>query len=224
MNFQTNLIIEVTSACNRSCSGCYAPNVVSSASARELMNEKPNLFLDVKAVESLVMFWDQDLPKTVSIRGGEPSLHPKLPDIFLALKFFAGEIVLETHGRWLLMEQRSEYESLIQAIVASNIIVKISFDSMHGLKPHQLREMTEFLETMGVSYLIAITEKDAEAYERSKSQVSWIKEEKFIFQVKAFNSESLIKPRFGVLNSRGLLVGGLNSKFSETPNLKEAIG
>lgn len=223
-SFNPDLVIEVTSACNRSCSGCYAPNVVSTESAKDLMANQPGLFLRVEDLERTIMFWNQSLPTVLSIRGGEPSLHPEISKILGSVKFFAQKTVFETHGRWLLKDQRAEYESLISSIVSNNVTVKVSFDSMHRLAPEKLKEITTFLEDLGVEFLVAVTEKDEEAFLTTKALAPWINESAFIFQKKASSADELIKPYLGVINVSGKQTGGLNSKFSQEIDLKAAIG
>lgn len=223
-SFQPDLIIEITSACNRSCSGCYAPNVVSNKSAEELIKKEPSLFLDVRTLENEIIFWEQRLPEVISVRGGEPSLHPDLPAILKLLKYFGKQVVLETHGRWLLPENRETYSSLIQAAVENSITIKISFDSMHGLKAEQLKLMTSFLETQSLDFLIAITEKTVQDFSETKALATWIEDSKFIYQEKATSVNELIKPVLGVLGVSGKLNGELKSKFSPGFDLKEAVG
>ena len=211
--FNPDLVIEVTSACNRACTGCYAPNVVSNKSATELMKLDSNLFLNLQTLNEILMFWDQELPQVLSIRGGEPSLHPELPIILKGFKFFSHEIVIETHGRWLLAKNRNLYEELIQTTLDAGIIIKLSYDSMHGLSADDLREITDFLEARGGKYLIAITENTIKEYEAIRSTAMWIEDRKILYQRKAKNVDELIKPRLGVINTKGILSSDLNSKF-----------
>ncbi len=223
-SFQPDLIIEVTSACNRSCSGCYAPNVVSNKSAEELIKKEPGLFLNVRSLENEIIFWEERLPDVISVRGGEPSLHPDLPAILKLLKYFGKKVVLETHGRWLLPENRETYSFLIQAAIENSITIKISFDSMHGLKAEQLNLMTSFLETQNLDFLIAITEKTVQDFSETKALATWIEDSKFIFQEKATSEKELIKPVLGVIGVSGKLKGELKSKFASGFDLKEAVG
>lgn len=223
-SFQPDLIIEVTSACNRSCSGCYAPNVVSNKSAEELIKKEPGLFLDVRTLENEIIFWEQRLPEVISVRGGEPSLHPGLPAILKLLKYFGKQVVLETHGRWLLPENRETYSSLIQATVENSVTLKISFDSMHGLKAEQLKQITSFLEKQNSGFVIAITEKTVQEFLETKTLATWIEDSKFIYQEKASSAKDLVKPALGVIGVSGKLKGELKSKFASGFDLKEAVG
>lgn len=212
--FNPDLVIEVTSACNRACSGCYAPNVVSNKAAGELMKLDSGLFLSLQSLNQTLMFWDQELPQILSVRGGEPSLHPELPSILKSFKFFSDEIVVETHGRWLLAKNRSSYEELIQVSLDCKIIIKLSYDSMHGLSAEELREITDYLEARGGKYLIAITENTIKEYEAIRSTAMWIEDGKILYQKKAKSVDELIKPRLGVINTKGILSSSLNSKFT----------
>lgn len=222
--FKPDLIIEVTSTCNRSCTGCYAPNVVSNKSAKDLMAEKPNLFLDVNQLENLIAFWEQKLPKILSFRGGEPSLHPELGRILQASRFFASELVIETHGRWLLEDQRQDYQEVITAVYETKTVVKISYDSMHRLRVDQLLEITSFLENLKIRFYIAVTENTVEEYHKTIEQVSFINPALFIFQKKALSSETLVRPELGVIDVSGQLNGGLTNKFDSRSNLLEVVG
>lgn len=222
--FNPDLVVEVTSACNRSCSGCYAPNVVSSKSAQDLMATQPSLFLNVQELERQIMFWEETLPETVSFRGGEPSLHPHISEILTLNRYFAKTLVLETHARWLLKEQRDEYQNLITAIITNNVIVKISFDSMHRLNADKLKEITNFLNEIGVRYLVAVTEKNETDYLATKALAPWVIESSFIFQKKAETVDELIQPRMGIINVSGKKVGALNNKFHSQIDLKAVIG
>lgn len=211
--FKPDLIVEVTSACNRACPGCYAPNVVSSKSASELIKLDSSLFLSLQSLNETLMFWDQELPKLISIRGGEPSLHPELPSILKSFKFFSRDIVIETHGRWLLAKNRNSYEELIQSILEAGIIIKISYDSMHGLSAEELMEITDYLKACGGKYLIAITENTTKEFEVTRNTITWIDDENILYQVKAKGMDELLKPRLGVINTKGILKSDLNSKF-----------
>lgn len=211
--FSPDLIVEVTSACNRACKGCYAPNVVSNKSAEELQKQNPGLFLDLQKLRNLLIEWNSHLPSLISIRGGEPSIHPTLSNIIYELAQFNSGIVLETHGRWLLEKNTTQFMGLINALVMSKAKVKISFDSMHGIKADDLLEMTKTLSSYGIGYLVAITEKTDEELVSTRMLCSWVKDENIIFQRKAERADELLIPSIGVINVRGDLVRSLNSKF-----------
>lgn len=219
--FSPDLVVEVTSACNRACNGCYAPNVVSNKSAEELIVKDPSLFINLNKLRDLINGWTTFQPEVLSIRGGEPSLHPLLPNIIFELTKFNSEIYLETHGRWLLEKDKTSYSALINALVMSQATVKISFDSMHRLNPTDLKVMTDYLSVVGIKFAIAITEKTDAELLASRNQCSWVSDDKIYFQHKAEISEELIKPSIGVVNVRAELVENLNYKFDIRDFLKE---
>ena len=221
--FKPDLIVEVTSVCNRACNGCYAPNVVSKDSAQELMKKDSNLFLDVDKLQALIDGWDTFSPDVISVRGGEPSLHPELLAIVRMLSTLGQNVVVETHARWLLGNERNQYISFIEGLRNTKGIIKISFDSMHGLKSIDLKEITEFLDDYGISYIIGITEKTYEEFFIKRLACNWIEDSKIYFQKKAENINELIKPMIGVINVQGELRKNLTTKFDIRDLIKEAV-
>ena len=142
--FQPDLIIEVTGACNRACAGCYAPNVIVKDAA-SVFEKRPDLFLKSVELNNILNKIDTAV-SIASIRGGEPTLHPDIATILNLAATHADKVVLETHGRWLMAEDFIPYIGLLEAIKMNGIIVKISFDKMHGLKADELQGITDFLK------------------------------------------------------------------------------
>lgn len=210
--FIPDLIIEVTSACNRACIGCYAPNVVSNEGALELYRKNPNLFLKTTVLKTALSEL-RTLPLLTAIRGGEPSLHPEIQTLLVLASKYSSHVMLETHARWLLPESAPENKETIRVIRENNIIVKISFDKMHGMKKHELQKITDFLSWNEIDYRIAITESSLADYLMTRSLCSWIEEGKIIFQQKAKDERGLIKPSIGTINVRGELKKTVNHKF-----------
>ena len=140
------------------------------------------------------------------------------------LKYFGKQVVLETHGRWLLPESREDYNLLIQAAVENSITIKISFDSMHGLKAEQLKLITSFLDSQNFDFLVAITEETLQGFSETKALATWIEDSKFIYQEKASSAKDLVKPALGVISVSGKLNGELKSKLASGFDLKEAVG
>ena len=212
--FIPDLIIEVTGACNRACVGCYAPNVVSNEGAMALYEKRPELFLgDVPLNNTLNEL--ERLPNVTSIRGGEPSLHPKLAIILIIASRHSDQVMLETHGRWLLPENADSHKELIQAIKDNGIIVKISFDKMHGMIKDELQKITDFLNWHEIDYRIAITENTLADYIATRSICYWVDEDKIIFQQKAKTELELVKPMIGTINVRGELKKTVTHKYIE---------
>ncbi|HXH76162.1 MAG TPA: hypothetical protein VNJ08_14425 [Bacteriovoracaceae bacterium] len=211
--FQPDLIIEVTSACNRACTGCYAPNVVTNVPSNDFYKENPELFIGISALNRAFNHLDT-IPYLTTVRGGEPSLHPKLAILLLMIQRHSSQIMLETHGRWLLPEKVSDYQELIEAIRSLSIIVKVSFDKMHKLSTESLNTITDFLEASGIDYRIAITEDSIGEFIVTKTLCSWIDDSKIIFQQKASSVMGLVQPTLGVINTKGEFQASVTSHFS----------
>ncbi len=211
--FQPDLIVEVTAACNRSCAGCYAPNVVTNKPASDLYAGRPELFLSIvnlnRAFGNL-----STIPYISAVRGGEPSLHPKLATLLLMIKRHSHFVYLETHARWLLPENVKAHKDLIEAIKALGVIVKISFDKMHGLNTEDLHKITQFLDWNEIDFRIAITEPSLAEFSVTRSLCSWIPSEKIIYQPKAKSNSELVIPNLGVIAVTGEFRGNLSNIFS----------
>lgn len=217
--FKPDLIIEVTGVCNRSCQGCYAPNVVSKEAASELVKKTPEKFLSMENLQQTLLNLEE-APSLISIRGGEPTLHPDLPSMLSTIRYFGKVIALETHGRWLLKNEREQYSTLISSLQSSGTVVKVSFDSMHGTRTSELMEILSALKQKGIAYLVAVTEYTFEDFEVVKSSIPWVSEDKIIFQKKAKQASELVSPSIGVINVKGELNSGLTSKYIKPIDLK----
>ncbi|MBS1958997.1 MAG: radical SAM protein [Bdellovibrionales bacterium] len=218
--FQPDLIIEVTGACNRACAGCYAPNVVAK-DASEVFEKRPELFLKSSALNNAL----SEITSSVgiaAIRGGEPTLHPEIANLLKNAATHAEHVFLETHGRWLMEENFVPYVELLNAVIDNGIIVKISFDKMHGLKADELQRIVHFLNWHDVDYRIAITEPTLADYMATRSLCSFVKDEKIIYQAKALSADELVKPTIGTINVRGELKATLTHKFNLTQELSVA--
>lgn len=219
--FQPDLIVEVTGACNRACVGCYAPNVVAK-DAGEVYEKRPELFISVAALNNA---WNEleVWPHVTAIRGGEPTLHPKLPVLLIMAANKSNQVFLETHGRWLLPESVANHQELIKTIQEKKIIVKLSFDKMHRMKKEELQKITDFLNWHEIDYRIAITEASLADYLESRSLCYFVSEDKIIFQQKASSSNELVKAIIGTINVRGEIKETLNHKFKEEISLGVAL-
>lgn len=219
--FQPDLIVEVTGACNRACVGCYAPNVVAKDAA-SIYETRPELFIGVTALNNA---WNDlsEFPRVTAIRGGEPTLHPELAALLKTVAIHSDHVYLETHGRWLMEEDFIPYMELLEAIKTNRIIVKISFDKMHGLKAGELQRMTHFLSWHDVNYQIAITESSLTEFMATRSLCSFVKDEQIIYQPKAVTESELVKPLIGTINVRGELKRTLTHKFNEEVSLGVAF-
>jgi len=117
-------------------------------------------------------------------------------------------VVLETHGKWLL-KPNEKSDSLLNSIKNLNAVVKISFDKMHRTTAVELKMMTDALDFMGIEYWVAVTESSESSFNIIASHIDWVSEDHFVFQKKATSTEELIKPRHGVISSKGILNLGL---------------
>lgn len=216
LDFVPDLIVEVTNVCDRACNGCYAANVFTNKSKEEIYEEMRTLFIDPNDFSEFCSTYQKTM-KTLSLRGGEPSRHPKLNEIIEGAKMISEQVYLETHGRWILED--SSYD-LLSTIQKHDVVVKISFDRMHGLRSSTLEKMCEVLKNYQIHYIIAITEESFSDFLFSRQLCYFEKDDAaFIFQKKVKTTSSLVKPRFGILNTKGFLVRNLNTKDS----FKEAL-
>lgn len=208
--FKPDLIIEATSVCDRACIGCYAPNVVSKKSSQDLFISNPSLFLVPENLAQAIA--DLDLfGKVVSIRGGEPTRNPLLPELLSVLSRQSCNSYLETHGRWILSEE--ERASLIGALKANKTNVKLSFDSMHGTSIREIETMVTTLRANSIRLSVGITESTQDLFLKSNQELSHLKIDEVYFQNKATSADSLIRPAIGVVSVNGLLKKTLTSKL-----------
>lgn len=216
LKFSPDLIIEATSVCNRSCPGCYAPNVVSKASAEQLLLEKPELFINSKTLlemfSNLIGDRKQKL-RLVAIRGGEPTRHPHLASIVEVASKFADNVFIETHGRWILKPEAFN-QSLLDVCKMTGATIKLSFDKMHGGDSMPLQETTDYLEENHINFIIAITEHTESEFLMSRALCCWIPDKNIIFQKKSRSADDLIKPTIGVVKVNGSFSQSLNSRLS----------
>ncbi len=213
--FQPDLIIEVTGACNRACAGCYAPNVVAK-DASEVFEKRPELFLKSVALNNALSGIFSPVA-IAAIRGGEPTLHPEIATLLKTTANRADHVYLETHRRWLMAEDFIPYMELLEVIKSSGIIVKISFDEMHGLKANELQRIVHFLNWHDVDYRIAITESNLADFMATRSLCSFVKDERIIYQPKASSADELVMATIGTINVSGDLKKTLTHKFEEAP-------
>ena len=186
--------------------------------------EKPGLFLNREslqiALNTLTAGYKVD---TIGIRGGEPSLHPELPTLIKMASNFAKKVFIETHGRWLnLVKPGSLSEHILTECRESGAVLKISFDSMHGISGDRLKHLLDTAEEYRVEWVIAITEETkAEALNISET-APWLSRENVIFQHKAKTSSGLVRPRLGTVTTEGKIQRQLTSKF-ENPKIPTEV-
>jgi len=229
--FAPDLIVEATSVCDRQCPGCYAPNVVSRESPLKLLAERPDLFLAPERLEeALLKLSPASLNwQTIGVRGGEPTRHPRLPDLLRCLgKHSPATLYLETHGRWLLAGSESDnQQSLLEAMRDTRTVIKISFDQMHGLSPMALREITGVLDRHAIDWCVAITEAREAAFMIARILCDWISDDQIIFQEKVTTAQRLIRPHSAVIRTNGQIASEVSTRIdfqvSEVPTLPPLV-
>ena len=210
-NFNPDLIIEATSVCDRACSGCYAPNVVTTGPADKIYQTSPDLFLNPESLLIALQKLNSKMP-LATIRGGEPTRHPEVGVLLSVARIYASSVYLETHGRWLLPENNKSYQALIETIAMRQITVKISFDKMHDLTAEELGEITSYLDWSNINYLVAITEINEQEFLNTREQCLWVDDSRIIFQKKAVALTELVVPKYGVIGINGTINNNLSVK------------
>jgi branched-chain amino acid transport system substrate-binding protein len=201
--FLPDLIIEITNGCNMICKGCYAPNVLISEDEK---NKKTAAHL---SLEKLKHNWvsDNDV-KIVSIRGGEPSINPQLPEILEFLASRVEQIYLETNGTWIL-----ENTMLLETVTKTKTHVKLSIDKMHNSKDNQFELWLARLYAVEARVCLAVTESTFENFQRTLAERLKAFNGDVFWHKKATRANDLIKPRIGVINVHGILQESVSSKF-----------
>ncbi|MGK5084770.1 radical SAM protein [Bdellovibrionota bacterium FG-1] len=221
--FEPDLIVEATSVCDRQCSGCYAPNVISRENPLKLLADRPDLFLAParleEALRTLSSSPDMTL-QTIGIRGGEPTRHPAIAEILRGLKRHStAALFLETHGRWIMDkcgDECGERAALLAVLLETGTTVKLSFDRMHGLSAGALQIITRTLAAHGIQFCIAITEPDDASFTTARESCAWIADDRIIFQRKADAKDSLVRPKYAVIRTDGRIF----SEVSTRPEFK----
>lgn len=207
-NFQPDLIIEATNACNKQCQGCYAPNILvgNKISVDSVKN------LDVDSIKTIwTDYGFHSLIDTISVRGGEPTLNPQIVSIMDFLKAKSQRLILETNGEWI-----SNGSNLIRELDPKRIVVKLSADKMHGSFTSKVRLQLQTLDSHKFTTMLAITAVSREEFETFYRKLD-ILDCIPIFQKKAFTSANLSQPKIGVISASGKFKRTLTTinEFSE---------
>jgi branched-chain amino acid transport system substrate-binding protein len=205
--FAPDLIVEVTNGCNMICKGCYAPNVLVTDN-----NKSKNTAIHL-SLDKLKHNWASDNKiKIVSVRGGEPSINPQLPEILEFLTSKVETVYLETNGTWIL-----ENTKLLESVVKTKTCVKLSIDKMHTSKENKFEEWLEKLSSVGANVCVAITESTSENFQQTFSEQLMDFKGEVFWHKKATRANDLIKPSIGVINVHGALQESVSSKFKVKP-------
>lgn len=198
--FFPELVVEACHLCNLRCQGCYAPNL--------FRKRHDARFLSTWKLQEIL----KPLPQIeqVSIRGGEPSLHPEIINLFHVVRNCSRIVYFETHGRWIQYNQNPD---LLETLVDFGAIVKISFDSMHKISNLDLEEICTRISRLGGSYAIAITEQDENEAKTRRKECAWAPDHVIIFHKKATHAHQLFQPRHGVVTPYGEIRKSLSTIF-----------
>ena len=217
--FRPEVIVEVTMVCDRACSGCYAPNLISHDDPEISLRRHPELFLKPDALRERLSELTTSTARqltSISFRGGEPTRHPKLPALIDEALRFTRQLFIESHARWVLPQRgaATSFGALMKALARRRAVLKISFDSMHDMSARELRDLTQYLDRNRVNWLVAITEPDRERFDEQRVRCDWIPDSKIVFQTKAVRSSDLYVPPLGVIRPDGKHFSSLSTRLS----------
>jgi hypothetical protein len=129
----------------------------------------------------------------------------------------ARRLYLETHAFWVTQDGPSRLphaDELLESLAHPGAVVKISFDSMHGMSALGLKETTRCLDERQVDWLVAITEDSLDGFTRLRAECGWVSDSRIIFHHKVARSGGLYSPPLGVIRADGEHVGALSTKPS----------
>ena len=199
--FAPDLIVEVTTVCDRACPGCYSPTLRTHEDIEATHRSHPELFMSPETLDLAIVDLGER-PDGMSLRGGEPSRHPRLAALIEVAARHTHRVWVETHARWLLGNNRFAAEWL-SVLVRTGSIVKVSYDRMHSLSEPQLRAVVKALDEARVRWSVAITEPDSASFAATRRECAWIEDERVIFQHKVRDHRLLVEPRLGTIDVAG---------------------
>lgn len=216
MLFSPDILVEVTRACDRMCRGCYAPNIFVRSTGRQQDRSKfdASVFLDPAELDAaLKNLCNSSNVRELAIRGGEPTLHPRLAEILRIAATYAQTIFLETHGRWLATDSADCRDQIIGAIRETDAVIKLSYDRMHRVSAKKMMELIHVAETHEIRWTLAITEESECAALSVRNTVEWAPDNQIFFQRKVSRASELIRPRLGTITSVGRIQARPTNKF-----------
>lgn len=207
--FRPELIVEVTVVCDRACLGCYAPNVIVKNDHDLTFKERPGFYLHQETLLTKLNKITSTINRPLSslaFRGGEPTCHPQLPDLIKIGLQYTDQLFVESHGRWVLSTSPDtgiDIQQVLTALNQPNVVLKVSFDSMHKISNIELEEALDVFDRNGVKWLVAITESGEQQLAEQRARCSWVPDSRIVFQKKALSAFELYSPPFGVIRSGG---------------------
>lgn len=216
--FRPEVIVEVTMVCDRACSGCYAPNLISHNDSEAVSQLHPELFIKPDVLHNRLSEITSSISRqltSLSFRGGEPAKHPKLPALIERALRFTRQLFIESHAEWVLPRQENAVTDgggVIEALAHRKVVLKISFDSMHDMSAHVLRELLQYLDRRHVNWLVAITELNRERFDERRMLCNWVPDSKIVFHTKAVRSSELYVPPLGTIRPDGKHLGLLSTR------------
>src|ERR1043165_9147559 len=216
--FNPELVIEVTMVCDRACPGCYAPNLITRDEPGVVLRKHRGLFLKPEALRGRLSEITSSINRqltSLSFRGGEPTRHPELPALVDASLRFTRRLYVESHARWALPgrdDTAVDINAVMKALTRRNVVLKVSFDSMHETSAAQLKVLLERLDRRHVNWLVAITEPDDERFAAQRMLCDWVPNSKIVRHQKAAHSSELYTPPLGVIRPDGSLLRHLSTR------------
>lgn len=199
--FAPDLIVEVTSVCDRACPGCYSPTLRTKEAPELTFLEHPEMYLGAEPLDAVLEELG-GVVRTVSLRGGEPSRHPLLAELVAVARLRGLEVIIETHARWVL-DDHERTTRWLMAFADPGVSLKVSYDRMHGLKPMELQRVLGRLDGAGVRWSIAITEPTFDAFLKTRAQCHGVPDERIVFQHKVTDHRLLVHPPLGTVDVGG---------------------
>lgn len=211
-SFNPELIVEVTSVCDLNCPGCYSPTLRTTEKPEVTLSQHPDMFLSPETLATALSNLHPQ-PRSLSLRGGEPSRHPLLAELIRVSADVCETVWVETHARWLAVDD-ARRDEWVRVFRETNAIVKVSFDKMHHLRTDVLRQISNVLETEDLRWMIAITEPDEASFDKTRRRCDWIEDRRITFQKFVTDHRLLVSPPLGTLSVAGRLQTQPTSHFA----------
>ncbi len=186
--------IVFTAGCNFRCGYCHnvqfvLPDQIEKLKGSFIPEEKFFNFLDQR----------KGLLDGVVVSGGEPTIHPDLPDFLKKIKEKGFLTKLDTNGTNPKMLQKLLEEKLLDYIAMDIKMPLDEYESLTGLKIHtdSLRECVELIKNSDIDYEFRTTIinefHDTETLERIFKDIGHVKN----FTLQNFRPEKTLDPKFG---------------------------